>query len=68
MLNARLSKRREQRLVERSSPAYSMNRSLVFIACSEALYEGLASECENDGDRAEVIGKISARDNCNGSR
>lgn len=63
MLNGRVSKRREEKLVERSSP---VNRSSVFIAARR--YEGVTSECENDEDRAEVIGKISARDNCNGSR
>lgn len=39
----------------------------VFIACSEAL-QGGDRDCENGGDGAEVVEKISARNNCNESR
>lgn len=58
----------EGELVERSSP-HVFDESIFGVYCVQrGATRGLTSECENDGDKAEVIGKISAGDNCNESR
>jgi len=57
----------EKNLLNGRRPAFG-RIDLRCLLRSARRYEGLISEYENDGDRAEVVEKISVQDKCNENR